>query len=60
MNKLYTILIIVFLAGCYPQYDSYQSASNSFRLACEANSIETSLISAGDKLTITATCTKAK
>ena len=60
MNKLYTLLIIVFLAGCSVQYQSYSSASDSFRSACEANSIETSLISAGDKLTITATCTKAK
>lgn len=60
MNKLYTLLIVLFLAGCSPQGNTFSSAHSAFRMGCEINSIDTNLTSSGDKLTLTATCTKAK
>lgn len=60
MNKLYTLLLVVFLAGCYPQSNAHNSANRAFTMACDLTTMETNLISSGDKMTITATCTKAK
>ena len=60
MNKLYTLLLVFFLTGCYPQSNAHNSANRAFTTACDLSSIDTNLISSGDKLTITATCTKTK
>lgn len=60
MNKLYTLLLILFLAGCSPQGNAFSSATRAFQSGCTYSTMETSLTNDGDKMTITATCTKAK
>lgn len=60
MNKLYTLLIVFFLAGCSPQGNSFYSAQLAFKHGCDTDSIDTNLTSSGNKMTLTATCTKAK
>ena len=60
MNKLYTILLIVFLAGCSYQLNAYTNATQAFRSACKADTINTNLTSTDTMMTITATCVKEK
>ena len=60
MNKLYTLLIIVFLAGCTPQYTSYNAANRAFIQLCDLNTIESAINTVGTSMTFIATCTKEK
>lgn len=60
MNKLYTLLTIMLLAGCSYPYNAFYSATNAFIQACTYASMETSLTNEGDKVILHATCTKAK
>ncbi len=60
MNKLYTLILITFLAGCSYPYNTFHSATNAFRQACTYSTMETSLANEGDKVILHATCTKAK
>ena len=60
MNKLYTLLIVLFLAGCSPQGQAFNSSTTAFRSGCVQNTVETNFTSSGDTITLTATCTKAK
>lgn len=60
MKTLYTILIILLLAGCYPAVNQYQSLHSAFLSGCDYFSVESPLTSEGNKQTLTATCTKAK
>lgn len=60
MKTIYTLLIIAMLAGCSPAVNQYSSLNSAFRMGCKAQTIESSLVSAGDTLEFTATCTKDK
>lgn len=60
MNKLYTLLIIVFLTGCSNQLSSYRSTSNAFVYGCKLDTITANLTSTDTTTTITATCVKEK
>lgn len=59
---MYKILLVVVLliTGCSVQYSQSDSLSTAFREGCVVNSIESSLVNEGNKLILTATCTKDK
>lgn len=60
MNKLYTLIFVALLVGCSFPYNTFHSAVNAFTQACTYSTMETSLTNEGDKVTLHATCTKAK
>lgn len=60
MYKL-LLLVVVLLTGCYPAgFSQYSHISDAFKYACTYDSIESSLVNDGNKLILTATCTKDK
>lgn len=60
MTKLYTLLLVLFLAGCSYPYSTFSSDTAAFKQTCTYSTMETSLTNDGDKVTLHATCTKAK
>ena len=60
MNKLYTFLIIVFLMGCTQQRVNYDATGTAFIKMCDHFTIKSNIVTVGDEVTVTATCTKQK
>lgn len=59
MHKI-LLLLVLLLAGCSPQRYQYDSLDGAFIQGCVSSTIESSLVNDGDKLILTAKCTKAK
>lgn len=60
MKIILTILVVLGLAGCSYEYSQYHRLSQAFTTGCKYNTIQSSLNTEGDTLTIQATCTKDK
>lgn len=55
-----TILVLLGLAGCSPQYRQYDLTHRAFVQGCSMPSIASELNTEGDTLTMHATCTRDK
>lgn len=60
MKIISTILVLLALTGCYPNYNQYASLHNAFIQGCSFATVESTLNTAGDTLILHATCIKAK
>ena len=60
MKTLITLILAFTLTACSWQHNAYEHATVSFSQACQWKTMEANISHDGDKLTLTATCTKEK